>query len=60
MLDQRQWLRVVHNNEVVIEKVAHAILVDDLLEDLFFDLGEIDFSALEGVVHLLRDGEEIR
>jgi len=32
----RQWLRVVHNNEVVIEKVAHAILVDHLLEDLFF------------------------
>jgi len=26
----------------------------------FFDLGQIDFSTLKGVMHLLRDGEKIR
>jgi len=60
MLDQRQWLRIVHHNKVVIEKVAQAVLVDHLLENLFFDFGEIDFCALESIVHLLRDQEKIR
>jgi hypothetical protein len=49
----------VHNDEVVIEKVAHAVLVNHLFENLLFDLGEIDFSTLKGIVHLLRDGEKI-
>jgi len=60
MLNQRQWLRVVHNNEVVVEKIAHAVLVNHLFEDLFLDPGKIDFSALKGIVHFLRDGEKIR
>jgi hypothetical protein len=60
MLDQRQWLRVVHNDKVVIEKVANAVLVNHLLENFFFDAREINFSALKGVVHLLRDREKIR
>ena len=59
MLDQGERLRVVHNDEVVIEKVADAILVNHLFEDLFFDLGKIDFSALEGIVHFLCNGEKI-
>src|SRR4030095_1166975 len=60
MLDQGERLRVVHDDEVVIEKVADAILVNHLLEDIFFDLGKIDFCTLQGIVHFLRDGEKIR
>jgi hypothetical protein len=59
MLDQRQRLRVVHNDEVVIEKVAHAVLVNHLLENFLFNLGEIDLSTLKGIVHFLCDREKI-
>ena len=59
MVDQRKRLRVVHDNKIVLEKIAHAVLVNDLLENFFFDAGEIDLCALEGVVHFLRDREKI-
>ena len=49
----------MHNDEVVIEKVAKAVLVDHLLEDFFFDLGKIDFCTLKSIVHFLRDREKI-
>src|SRR5919198_3285730 len=49
----------MHNDKVVIEKVSDAVLVNHLLEDFLFDLGQIDFSSLKGIVHFLRDGEKI-
>jgi hypothetical protein len=60
MLEQRERLRIVHDDKIVIEKIAHAVLVNHLLEDLFLDPGKIDFSSLKSIVHLLRDGEKIR
>src|SRR4030095_2350781 len=37
MLDQRKRLRVMHDDEVVIEKVADAVLVKHLFKNFFFD-----------------------
>ena len=59
MLDQRQRLRIVHNDEVVVEKIAHTVLVNHLFENFLFDAGEIDPGALERVVDFLCDREEI-
>ena len=59
VLDQGERLRVVHNDEVVIEKVADAILVNHLFENFLFDAGEIDPGALERVVDFLCDREKI-
>ena len=59
MLNQGQRLRVVHNDEVVLEKIAHTVLVNHFFENFFFDGGEINPAALERVVHFLRDREKI-
>jgi hypothetical protein len=59
MFDQRDRLRVVHNHKIVLKKIADAVLVNHLLEYLLFDLGKIDLGALERVMHLLGDREEI-
>ena len=37
MLDQRQWVRVVHDDELVLEKIADAVFVNHLFVDFFFD-----------------------
>ena len=55
MLDQGQWLWIVHDDEIVLDKIAHAVFVNHLLEDFLFDLGEIDFAPLQRVVHLFGD-----
>ena len=60
MLDQWQRLRVVHNHEIVLEKIAHAVFVNDLFKNFLFDSGQIDLPALKRVVHLFRDREKIR
>src|SRR5437763_11512092 len=60
MLDQRQRLRVVDNHEIVLEKIADAVFVNDLFKNFLFDSGQIDLPALKRVVHLFRDREKIR
>ena len=59
MLNQGQRLRVVHNDEVVLEKIAHTVLVNHFFENFLFDGGEINPAALERVVHFLRDRGKI-
>jgi hypothetical protein len=59
MLDQRQRLRVVHDDKIVVEKIPHAVLVNHLLEDFLFDSRKIDFSTLKCIVHFLGDREKI-
>ncbi len=41
----------MHDDEVVPDEIAHAILINDLLADFLFDAGKVDVSALQGVVH---------
>ena len=60
MLDQRQWLRVVHDDKIVPDKIAQAVFVNYLLKDFLFDAGKIDLGPLQRIVHLLGDREEIR
>ena len=60
MLDQGQRLRVVHNHEIVLQKIADAVFVNDLFVNFLLDAGEIDLSALQRVVHFLGDREKIR
>jgi hypothetical protein len=59
VFNQRQRLRIVHDHEIVLEKIAHAVLINYLLENFLFDAGEIDFSALERVMHFFCDREKI-
>ena len=49
----------MNDDEIVLEEIAHAIFADHLLKDLLFDAGEIDFAALQRVMHLFRDREKI-
>ena len=58
MIDLR--LRIVNDYKIVIQKIARAVFVDHLLENLFFDAGEIDLATLERVVHFFCNREEIR
>jgi len=59
MIDQRQRLRVVHHHEVVVHVHAQGVLEIDLLVDLLLQLGEVDLAALQRVVQLLGDVEEV-
>jgi hypothetical protein len=60
MADERQRLRVVHDHDVMVDMVAHRVLIADLLVYLHLEVGELDIGSLQGVVHLLGDAEEFR
>ena len=47
------------DNHVMIEMIADRIFVDDLLINIHFQFCQIDISALQRIVHLLCDAEEI-
>ena len=49
----------MHNDQIVIDVVAHRIFKGDLLINLHFELGKVDVVALQSVMHFLRDAEEI-
>ena len=59
MLDQRKWLRIVHDHKVVLQEIAKAVFINHLFENFPFDARQIDLCALERVVHFLCDREEI-
>src|SRR6516165_7616908 len=59
MADERQRLRIVDDHEVVVEMHPHGVLEHDLLVDLALELAQIDLAALERVVHLFGDAEEV-
>ncbi len=60
MGDQRERLRVVDEDHVVVDMVPHGVLVDDVLVDLLLPAGEVDLCPLEGVMKLLCHAEEVR
>jgi hypothetical protein len=37
VFNQRQRLRIVHDDKIVLDKIAHAVLVNHLLENFLFD-----------------------
>src|SRR5438094_2994551 len=43
----------------MFKKITNAVFVNHLFVDFFFDAREINFSALERVVHLLCDREKV-
>ena len=60
MPDQRKRLRIVHDHKIVVQEIAHAVLVNHLFINFLFDAGQVDLGALERVVHFLCDRKEIR
>ena len=60
MIDQRQRLRIVHDDHVVVEMHARRVLEHDLFVDILLQVAEIDFTSLQGIVHPLCNAEEVR
>jgi len=44
---------------MILQVVSYRIIMDDGLIDFYLTVAQIDLTALEGVVHLLGDAEEI-
>lgn len=59
VLDERQGLRIVDDDKVVIQLIPEGILVNDVFVDLGLQVREADRGPLQGVVHLLGDAEEV-
>jgi len=57
--NERQRLRVVHDDDVMVEMIAGRIFESDLFVDVELQVRQIDIRALQSVVHLLRDAKEI-
>src|SRR5205823_13839888 len=47
MLDQRQRLRVMNDDEIVPDEIAHTVLMNHLFEDFFFYARKVDLAALQ-------------
>jgi hypothetical protein len=58
MTDQRQWLGVVNDDQVVVEMHSHRIFEHDLLVGRGLKLLEIDLLAMKRIVHLLGNVEK--
>ena len=59
-MDQRKRLRVVDDDEIVVDMIPHRVLVHHLLVGLHLQFREVDVVPLKRVVDLLGDAEEIR
>src|SRR5207253_5259538 len=59
MDDERQRLRVVHDNHVMLEMITEGILEDDIFVNAPFEIGKLKWLSLKRVVHPLGDTEEI-
>lgn len=59
VVDQRKRLGIVNYHQVVVEMVADGVIEIHLLVQLQLLFGRDQLPALEGVVHLLGNGEEI-
>lgn len=59
MHEHRKRLWVVDDNNVVVNMIADGVLENNFLVNFHLQFGKINIRALKGIMHLLRDAEEI-
>src|SRR6516162_10026228 len=60
MVNQGQWLGIVHYDHVVVDAVPNGVFEIHLFENARLYFRKVNVGALQSVVHFLRDVEEIR
>ena len=60
MVNQGQWLGIVHHDHVLVDAVPNGVFEIHLFENARLYFGKVNVGALKSVVHFLRDVEEIR
>ena len=59
MVNQGQWLGIVHHNHVVVDAVPNRVFEIHLFENACLYFGKVNVGALEGVMHFLGDIKKV-